>query len=546
MDGEHFAPLLLDFEKGGIGLTLPLDSFQIGESSVPSRGEILKVNRIYACHKYFGRKPWHPISEKIRAYSSEGDTVFDPFLGSGVTAMESINLRRNFLGVDLNPMSKFITENTIDTNYNESLFDTEVGKLTERMESVANELYLSDTPCSQCDDFMVLCHVNNGPIFEPPFDCKFYCPSCGRNSRKAALERKANTLDDKKMNKDYKISKWVPETDFPEDFLKDRFSYKGITKVKQMYTPRNLYFLSELLHEIRHGQYVNQRFFLLAFSNTVLHASKLKSENVRPLNTNNYWVPDDRFEENPWMRFLERIKLVRKSKAELLIRNKKRKIGSATIQTTSSLKMELDDSSIDYIITDPPYGEAIQYYELSFIWNAWLDTEYQPDEEVIINSKQNKKVEDYIDFMKQSVEECARVLKVGGHYTLCFQNKDFKIWSDLLNLFKSNNFEFVEVDIIDLKGTPFNVNWKSFSPSADIYITFKLGTYKSTNELMNDVDNLVQQCLVEGQDDSIPDLYNRVIEKLIHEVYLCKNPVDVSKLSINSLLTTMEEHHAGN
>ena len=110
------------------------------------------------------------------------------------------------------------------------------------------------------------------------------------------------------------------------------------------------------------------------------------------------------------MRFLERIKLVRKSKAELLIRNKRRKIGTATIQTTSSLKMELDDSSIDYIITDPPYGEAIQYYELSFIWNAWLDTEYQPDEEVIINSKQNKKVEDYIDFMKQSVEECARVL----------------------------------------------------------------------------------------------------------------------------------------
>ena len=148
--------------------------------------------------------------------------------------------------------------------------------------------------------------------------------------------------------------------------------------------------------------------------------------------------------------------------------------------------------------------------------------------------------------MKQSVEECARVLKVVGHYTLCFQNKDFKIWSDLLNLFKSNNFEFVEVDIIDLKGTQFNVNWKSFSPSADIYITFKLGKYKSTNDSMNDIGDIVQQCLVEGKDDSIPDLYNRVIEKLIREVYLCENPIDVSKLSIESLLKVMEGHHARN
>ena len=116
----------------------------------------------------------------------------------------------------------------------------------------------------------------------------------------------------------------------------------------------------------------------------------------------------------------------------------------------------------------------------------------------------------------------------------------------MLNLFKSNNFEFVEVDIIDLKGTPFNVNWKSFSPSADIYITFKLGKYKPTNDSMNDIDEIMQQCLVEGKDDSIPDLYNHVIEKLIREVYLCENPIDVSKLSIESLLKMMEGRHAGN
>jgi DNA modification methylase len=508
--------------------------------------EIKKINRVYACHKYFGRKPWHPIAQKIKEYSLIGDKVLDPFLGSGVTALESINIGRNFLGIDLNPMSKFITESTIDTDYDKALFEAEIETLTEKMTDIVQELYMSDTPCQQCQEPMMLLHVNNGPKFEPPFDCKLYCTSCGRHSRKSGLVRKVNSLDEEKMNKAYNPTKWVPETNFPKAFLKDRFSYKGIKKVKDMYTSRNLYFLSELLHEIKHGEYANQRFFLLAFSNTVLHASKLKGENVRPLNTNNYWVPDDRFEENPWMRFLDRINLVKKSKKELLARNKKRKLGVATIQTASSLMMELEDSSIDYIITDPPYGEAIQYFELSFIWNAWLQTEYQSNEEVIINSKQNKKVSDYIGFMQRSVNECARVLRVGSYYTLCFQNKDFEIWSDLLNAFKSNNFELKDVDIVKLKGDPFNGNWKSFSPSADIYITFKLGNYVPLSESMGTVEHIVQQCLDEGKDEQIPDLYNRVIRKLIREVYQCRTPFDASKLSIESLLGIMEGFHAGN
>ena len=45
---------------------------------------------------------------------------------------------------------------------------------------------------------------------------------------------------------------------------------------------------------------------MLAFTNTVLHISKLKGENVRPLGVNNYWVPDDFIEENVWFRFMDR------------------------------------------------------------------------------------------------------------------------------------------------------------------------------------------------------------------------------------------------
>lgn len=39
--------------------------------------------------------------DHIISWSNEGDTVFDPFLGSGTTAIEAKKLKRNYIGVDI-------------------------------------------------------------------------------------------------------------------------------------------------------------------------------------------------------------------------------------------------------------------------------------------------------------------------------------------------------------------------------------------------------------------------------------------------------------
>ena len=48
-------------------------------------------------------KPLDMVSNFIINSSQEGDIVFDPFMGSGTTAVAAIKCNRNFLGYELNP-----------------------------------------------------------------------------------------------------------------------------------------------------------------------------------------------------------------------------------------------------------------------------------------------------------------------------------------------------------------------------------------------------------------------------------------------------------
>lgn len=46
------------------------------------------------------QKPEKLIRKIIEDYSEEGQTIFDPFLGSGTTAVACINTGRNFIGIE--------------------------------------------------------------------------------------------------------------------------------------------------------------------------------------------------------------------------------------------------------------------------------------------------------------------------------------------------------------------------------------------------------------------------------------------------------------
>jgi len=63
---------------------------------------------IHSVHPYFAKFPSSIPNKYISEYSSVGDTVLDPFCGSGTTPVEATLLGRNAIGVDANPLACFI------------------------------------------------------------------------------------------------------------------------------------------------------------------------------------------------------------------------------------------------------------------------------------------------------------------------------------------------------------------------------------------------------------------------------------------------------
>lgn len=487
-----------------------------------------EYSRIYRrIHKYWARKPWYIIKDYIEEYSEPGDTVLDPFCGSGSTGLESILKNRDFLGIDLNPASVFISKKTLDTNFDIDKFEEDYQIIKSMCKKEIQNLYKADEKCPYCGSDLHFIHIVTGPKYKDNPEGKLYCPNC--NKRKAKKTRKLNKNEIKKMEElnSLDIPYWYPEIKFPDKFYKDRFTYKGILKVSDMYTRRNLYAASFLLECIKKINSDYEDFLLLAFSNTILHVSKLKGKNVRPLGVNNYWVPDDYIEENVWYRFKNRIKYLKSSKEILNKRvNKKETIGNFKIWNGSALNIDIDKKA-DYVFTDPPYGDGIQYSELSYVWNAWLKERYNIEEEVIINPKQNKYQDEYFNLLEEAIKEIRKSLKKDGYFTLCFQNKKFSIWNNLIKICKNEGFSLEDISIYDTFGSSYTQNWAKFSPKADIYVTFKNDELKNyydidfpkIESLESVIDKVMNYVINNELDINIYQIYDITISILIRNIY---------------------------
>jgi len=505
------------------------------------------VSKMYKTHKYWARKPWYVVSEYINFFTEPGDKILDVFAGSGVTGIEAIANDREAFLVDLNSMAGFISE-TAATNIDLDLLKNAFEEIRNNFEKKVDSLYQTKKKCPHCESTLVARHFLRGPAFDV-VKVKEDCRSCGYTSRESRPLTKSEMNEIKKIESK-KINHWYPKDKFPDKFDKDRVTYKGIKHIYQLFTKRNLLALSWLFNEVNKISDPNiKKMMRLVFSNTLLHASKLKAENVRPMAVNNYWVPNDWMEENVWFRFAERFGKVLEAKRISNERISPEQCNKLNVYTQSSTKLKfLKNNSIDYCFNDPPYGDSIQYSELSMVWNAWMKKDYKNKEEVIVNRFQNKKVDDYQALLTKIYKETFRVLKPSSYMTVCFHNKNLDTWSAILQACKDAGFLYINVVPQNPISKSFNQAWSEKSPKTDMLMNFvkpngeKLKVpkeYTYLDEFGQLIKQIIQNLKNQERSPSLGNVYDGVLTRVVGYSFYTNdvlNPADYSLSKIKNVL----------
>ncbi len=122
----------------------------------------------------------------------------------------------------------------------------------------------------------------------------------------------------------------------------------------------------------------------------------------------------------------------------------------------SSANISIEDKSIDYIFTDPPFGGNLMYSELNFLWEAWLRVFTNNKPEAVENKAQGKGPREYQELMEKCFAEYYRVLKPGRWMTVAFHNSQNRIWNAIQEAIMRAGFVIADVRTLDKKQGTFN------------------------------------------------------------------------------------------
>ena len=171
-------------------------------------------------HKYWARKPLQITSHFLETYSKKGDVILDPFMGSGTTLYASMLSDRESIGYDLNPTACFIAKTISGIHITVSDFDIGLQSVALEVGNQINSLYSTGSST-------------------------ILWRSMGKDSdglhkaQVADFDFKNKTFTKINVSAEQNLKSKFLSTEFPP-FLKDRFSSKGIRKVSEMFTNRNL------------------------------------------------------------------------------------------------------------------------------------------------------------------------------------------------------------------------------------------------------------------------------------------------------------------
>lgn len=447
----------------------------------------------YSSMKYWGKKPHNIWNEYIKTYTPNNGSFLDPFCGSAMSAFEAINAGKVAYAFDLNPLSSFLIE-VMSSEFSLKDFAKCVNKIFNIVKN--DKIYKREyeIKCANCRSSATIINYkwNKNKIYE----IAIKCDNCKSKYTKAVSYSKSQNSNRIIINYWYPDWKFYKSEAFTKSFVKNI----GGTYFSDLWTKRNLYILSKIFDLIlKEKNKTIQKQLLFGFIQTLHLSSKMclprSKKTKRDFSTSwgrcAYICSDKQMEMNPLALFynsclgrgsvkscLVSAKKYLKRKPIIHDINSKLKPENGTnlyygILDIKKIDLYLKKGSIDFILTDPPYGNLVRYLDLSSVWLCWLskiDKKYIPlyKDEITIND------DDYPSFQNDLTHALKRlncILNDNGKLILTFNNKNIKIWSAFLSAIRNSDFKIEKIILQQNKRSgESNVKSKSGTSITDFYI----------------------------------------------------------------------------
>ncbi|NLE24848.1 MAG: site-specific DNA-methyltransferase, partial [Clostridiaceae bacterium] len=249
------------------------------------------------------------------------------------------------------------------------------------------------------------------------------------------------------------LPKEIPTNRFPVEqmYHGSRIAPKGFTHIHHFFLPRAAQALGALWYKANAFPNTRIRHMLLFFvEQAILGMSILNrylptafSQTNRQL-TGVYYVASQMSEVSPRYNLYGKI-----SRLEKAFRCSSTEINKSVISTGTTARIKLQNKCIDYIFTDPPFGENIYYADLNYLVESWHRVITNAVPEAIVDRFKKKGLPEYQSLMTQCFKEYYRVLKPGRWMTVVFHNSRNAVWNAIQEGMQAAGFVVADVRTLD-------------------------------------------------------------------------------------------------
>ena len=202
--------------------------------------------------------------------------------------------------------------------------------------------------------------------------------------------------------------------------------------------------------------------------------------------------------------------------------------GTFLTKNKSSEILDEENNSIDFVFTDPPFGDFIPYAEVNQINELWLEKSTDREKEIIISSSQNKGIRDYQEMLATVFSEIRRVLKDSSYAAVVFHAARAQIWTAFENSVSNSGLNIELTNILEKKQASFKQVVSESSVQGDPLLLLSKTTQK-VSKYENEKDIMERIILTLGDGNPFDErraysLYiNECLKKNIHVTYDAKD-----------------------